>query len=105
MAITGPTKPLRRSLTFRLRILNESGPPPTQPVAARFGRLFGQWTVDKPSGGFSGSSFISTSISFISTSIKTVGRVTDVVIGQGHSGREACLSNHPSGQRVTLVVH
>jgi hypothetical protein len=41
LARTGPTKPLRRDLTFRLRILNESGPPPTKGVAATFGRLFG----------------------------------------------------------------
>jgi hypothetical protein len=41
LAITGPTKPLRSSLTFRLRILNKSGPPPTRGVAATFGRLFG----------------------------------------------------------------
>ena len=34
LASTGPIKPLRSSLTFRLRILNESRPPPTQGVAA-----------------------------------------------------------------------
>ena len=50
LAITGPTKPLRPSLTFRLKNLRKAGHLERVEVAARFGRLFGPAGRSTPSG-------------------------------------------------------